>query len=317
MFGLVLIAGAASTVWALWNDPSLREFPSEIHLVPLLLGFTIKLVNSFLGAGIWVMLFRGIGGRIGLRDGMRIYLVTSVAKYVPGKVTLVVARVAMLKSYGQSAAHGISSTVLELGFSLLVAALVAVLVAPLLPWAGDLKPLLVGLGIVALAAGLVVLHPRVVGPLLQRGQRLLPRWITDAMSAPPPYATTLKVLGANVLLRLAGAFGLYGVVQSVYPLDASWIPLLAGASAIGYLFGFVLPLAPAGLGARDGMMTLLLSAIVPLPIAAAISVLDRLAGVLSELAAAGVMLAFARLWGTPEALAPLPAAPVVATSKLP
>jgi glycosyltransferase 2 family protein len=296
LFGLIVIAGAASTIWALWNDPSLDDFPSEIAPLPLLLGFLVKLTNSFVGATAWVVLFRGIGGQIGMRDGVRIYLVTSVAKYVPGKVTLVIARVAVLKEYGQSAAHGISSTVLELGFSLLAAATIAMVTFPLQPWASWSGAMFVeGIGVTALLVGLIVLHPRVMSLVLRYCYRVLPRWVTDAIASPPPYSVTLNVLTVNVLVRVFGACGAFAIVQSVYPLEPSWIPVLAGVSAISYLVGFLLPLAPAGLGARDGMMAALLSTIIPLPVAVAVTVVDRLASVLSELVAAGLALVYERI----------------------
>ena len=63
---------------------------------------------------------------------------------------------------------------------------------------------------------------------------------------------------------------------------AATFPTLGAIYALSYLSGLVMPLAPAGLGVREGLMALLLSQLMPVPAAAAASVLVRVLQVAAE-----------------------------------
>ena len=242
-----------------------------------------------------------------LRDAYRIYLVTSVAKYLPGKVMLVAARIAMLNERGQPASTTFTSTLLELIFSLLAAAVVTVVCLPLLLQEHGLEgfaSFVAAVAFVALPVGLVMLHPRIMGVSLQFVARIVPQRIARMTTTPPAYATTLRVLVGNVLLRLVGIIGLFAIIRSMVPFDAALLPQLLGIAAASYLFGFAVPIAPAGIGAKEGLMTVLLATMMPAPVAAIVAVLNMVLGVVAELIAAGIAVLLAR----GVAISPLPAA---------
>ena len=69
---------------------------------------------------------------------------------------------------------------------------------------------------------------------------------------------------------------------------------ISGIAALSYLFGLAVPIAPAGLGAREGLMTLLLSTMMPAPAAAVTSVLFRVVSIAAEMLAAGVSVLLSR-----------------------
>lgn len=294
---MLLFAGVGYTLWHLWRDPSLADIPTDISLVALGVAVLFKLVVALLSPLLWLAIFRSLGGRVGLRDAFRIYLVTSVAKYLPGKVMLVAARIAMLQERGQPASTTFTSTLLELIFSLLAAAIITVACLPLLLWEYGLESFasfVAVVAVVALLAGLVGLHPRTMGPGLRLVARFLPRRISPMSTTPPAFATTLLVLAGNVLMRLIGIFGLFAIVRSVVPMDLSLLPQLLGIAAASYLFGFAVPISPAGIGAKEGLMTVLLATMMPAPAAAIISVLNLLMGIVAELIAAGIAVLVAR-----------------------
>lgn len=297
VFGLLLVVGVGYTLWHLWQDPSLADIPTDISLAALGVAVLVKLVVALLSPLLWLAIFRGLGGRVGLRDAYRIYLVTSIAKYLPGKVMLVAARIALLQERGQRASTTFTSTLLELIFSLMAAAIITVACLPLLLWEHGLESFawfVAVIACVALPVGLVGLHPRVMGPGLRQVARFLPQRLAQMSTTAPPFATTLLVLGCNVLIRLVGIFGLFAVVRSIVPLDVSLLPQLLGISAACYLFGFAVPFAPAGIGAKEGLMTVLLATMMPTPAAAIISVLNLVTGVVAELLAAGLAVLVAR-----------------------
>jgi glycosyltransferase 2 family protein len=293
VFGLILLSGIGYALWTSWHDPSWDALPVDFQLGPLALSLLLRLCTSAIMAVTWLFLFRGMGGRLGERDGFHIYLVSAIAKYLPGKVMLVAGRAMMVQERGQPAALGMTSTLLEAGFSLLGAAFVGIGAFVLVQGqAWSEHGGLIGWSVIAmllvLVPGLIGLHPRILGPVLQIAARIAPRRLALDLGPPPAYTTSLIVFSAHVLSRAVGACALFAIVVSVHPVDAGLLPLLAGASAASYLLGFALPFAPAGLGAREGMLTLVLATVMPAPVAAIISVLDRIASVVAELLAAGL-----------------------------
>jgi len=206
-------------------------------------------------------------------------------------------RSALVHQRGQPATLGAASTTLDIAFSLMSAALVSVTCIPLLLLDGNLGEFgsLVSSGAVAvLAIGLVGLHPRVSRRMLRLGGRVLPPWAIELASVPRSYRVTLLILLAETVCRLVSALAFFTVVRSVYPLGLELLPVLAGISAAGYIVGVMVPLAPAGLGAREGLVAILLATLMPAPTAVLISVLDRGVSIVADLVAAGLALVLAR-----------------------
>ena len=294
VLGVALAFGAGYAVWTIWRDPSLAEIPSDIRLWPLVLAFLVQLVGVTVHPPLWLALYRGLGGRLTLREAYRVYVLSNIGKYVPGKVVLVAGRVAMLRERGEPASMVVTSTVLEVLLSLLAAAVAAMICVPALLWEwglADRETPVAWVLVLALPAALVGLHPRVLGLALRLLARLVPRRVGGMQTTAPPYRTVLLVLLANLLSRVSGGLSLLLVTWSVNPLDMGWLPFLMGAQAISYLVAFSVPIAPAGLGVREGVMGLLLSTAMPVPAAAIVTVLSRALSVAAELVAAGIAVA--------------------------
>jgi len=223
--------------------------------------------------------------------------VTNIGKYLPGKMMHAAGRVALLQAQGQPASIGITSVVVELALLLLGAALVSLLSIPTLlsqQHLAEYVSVVTWLSLLLVPAGLIGLHPRIMGPVLRFGLKRLPGTPPDAGQKLPPYRTILLLLLGYVGYWLAASAGLFATSRSVYALGWEWLPAMSGVVAVSYLFGLAVPIAPAGIGAREGLMTLLLSTMMPTPIAAAVSVLYRIVSILAELLAAGLALLLAR-----------------------
>lgn len=294
VLGLMLATGAAFAGWRLWDDASLADLPSDVRLLPLVLAFALSCSASATHPPLWLALYRGLGGRLAVRDAYRIYLVTMLGKYVPGKVLLVAGRVAMLRDRGEPAAVAVTSTALEVLLTLLAATIAAVVCVPALLWEWGLadraNPAAWAL-LLALPAGLVGLHPRVLGPSLRLAARLVPGRTGAMPTRAPSYRVVLLVASGHLLQRVVGGCGLLAVTWSVHPLGVEWLPFLMGTAAISHLVAFSVPIAPAGLGIREGVMGLLLATAMPAPAAAIVTVLSRVLNVSAELGAAGIAVA--------------------------
>jgi hypothetical protein len=296
MLWAVVAIGAGYALWLAWRDTTVADIPSDLHPLPLVLSLLLRIAATLLTVSVWLGLYRGLGGSIGAPDAFRIYLLTNLGKYLPGKVVHAAGRVALLRDRGQPAAVGVTSILLELMVSLLAAALVSVMSVPLLLRSQGLAQyatLVGGVALLAVPLGLIVLHPKVLGILLKIVARKSPVGGSGPLSTTlPSYRRILGLLAVYTLVWICGSFGLFAAAQSVYPLDVAWLPAMGGVAAASYVAGLAVPFAPAGIGAREGLMTLLLSTMMPAPAAAVASVLYRLMSILAELVAAGLTLAF-------------------------
>jgi hypothetical protein len=308
LLGLALVVGVGYALWLGLNDENIRKVEWHLQPLPVAAGFGIMLLASAATAPLWLVVFRGLGGRIGTADGARIFLVTNIGKYLPGKVMHAAGRVALLSERGQPASIGVTSVLVELALSLLAAALVSVISIPLMipQLDGILSPermldltshltLLSWLSYLALPLGLIGLHPRVMGPLLNFASKRLPGRNADLLTELPPYRTILLLLLAYVLLWVTMSVALFATSHTVVDaLTWSHLPAVSGIVALSYLFGLAVPFAPAGIGAREGLMTTLLSTMMPLPAAAVTSILYRVVSISAEMLAAGLSMLLTR-----------------------
>jgi uncharacterized membrane protein YbhN (UPF0104 family) len=298
LLGLVLVAGVGYALWLGLSDPRIWEVEWHLQPLPIAIGFLLMLISAAITAPLWLVIYRGLGGRVDTAAGTRIFLVTNIGKYLPGKVMHAAGRVALLGERGQPASIGVTSVLVELALSLLGAALVSVISIPILLRDQGLSEHLEWIGWIsymALPVGLICMHPRVMGPALRLASSLLPGKGTELCTDLPPYRTILLLLVGYVILWITMSIALFATSHTVVDaLDWSHLPAVGGIAALSYLFGLAVPIAPAGLGAREGLMTLLLSTMMPAPAAAVTSILFRIVSISAEMLAAGLAILFAR-----------------------
>ena len=120
------------------------------------------------------------------------------------------------------------------------------------------------------------------------GDALFQTFLPDTID----FATITTIVGGTVggYITYSGAHRLLdrGMVGREH------LPAVSGIVALSYLFGLAVPIAPAGLGAREGLAALLLSTMMPPPAAAVTSVLYRIISIAAELLAAGLAMLLTR-----------------------
>ena len=104
----------------------------------------------------------------------------------------------------------------------------------------------------------------------------------------------LRSLGVYLLLwgLLGAAFFLF--IKSFYPVTASQLFTVTGIYATAWSIGFLSVITPSGLGVREGILSVLLTSILPPATAMLVALLSRLWTLSAELAVTGV--AFGLYW---------------------
>ncbi len=226
-------------------------------------------------------------GQAGWMTLARIWFLSSLGRYTPGKIWQFVAAATLARRAGLAPVVVLTSLVVYMGFGLLSAGVVSAATLPfqipglsLPPWA----PL-----VAAAAVAIGLCHPAVIRGAL----RLVPRWLhREVMSWSGTWGDGIVIVTASLVY-----WSLYGAVFYLFldavvgvPLEA--LPVLVGINALSFLVGYLFFIAPAGLGARELIITVLLASVVGgAGIAGAVAVLSRLWVIAAELLGAGLALA--------------------------
>ncbi len=250
------------------------------------LGFILQELSYGL---IWQEVLKRLGYRLDLRVCLRIYLASEFVRYIPGNVWHVLTRVLWTGKYGIPQPLAFASMTVELITKLAAGALVFAL--SLLFWgsAAALGSLLHGsrilvLGGVSFIALLVLLHPRILGGLLNTALRLLKR---DPVVLTLRYSDILFVTLAWCASWMVAGCAFYIIVLALWPATPlAALPVCVGIYAIAWDFGFVTFITPSGLGFRElaiGVLFALALPFVPVGLVAVIALLSRVISTLAEL----------------------------------
>jgi hypothetical protein len=224
-------------------------------LAPALVILPCFYVLSALG---WDLILRFLGYRIGFGRAQVAWGQPLLARYVPGSVLYVLGRVLLSERAGVPRRITVASIVYEQAISATSAIIVAAYFVINHP---DLQgePFRWAV-LVLIPAAIVLLHPRVFGPL---ADKLLGAFGREPLPGVISLRGVISLIAFYSLNWVVVALGIYCVARSVTHIPFDDILLLGSAQAIGYVAALVTLVAPAGLGVRDAAFAWAVKAAVP------------------------------------------------------
>lgn len=230
---LIFLGLAFYTHWQEVQD--IRVSPTGWACLAIATGITL-LAHIWTG-WVWSWILAELEVKVDSVWAVQTYLITNIAKYLPGNVFHLYGRTLVATQTGIPLGTASVSVLLDTILMAAAALLVALLAVPR-------EGLL--LSSLALISALVLLHPRVLNPLLSWvGHRLGKKQLDGQLHLRVyPIRPFLGEIGF-VLLRGSG-FVL--VVAALNPVDWQAVPLLLSIFSAGWLLGFITPGAPGGLG---------------------------------------------------------------------
>lgn len=277
--GLLIVVFVIRYVARNWAEVRAADLAWDLSPPLALAGMAIVWVAFALLAEAWRRMVEAWGFALSWRDGAGIWLLSSMAKYVPGKVWALAGMAAMAERRGIPAWCAAGSAVVLQLVSIGSGALV-VAASGLAAGGGIPGPL----ALVGVAAGLLVIILLALWPPLAR----------RAVAAVAPAADLSHVPRAGTVGFGAMANGLawvgYGLAFWLFSracLPQAPIGLLeaTGAYTASYVAGVLAPFAPGGLGVREGVLVLALQGQVGLTTALALAAVARLGMTASEILA--------------------------------
>lgn len=262
-----------------WDDLA-RYRPGA---VPLIIATVMLLIVYAMHALIWRSITEALGQRrLALRPAWRVYFVSSLGRYLPGKLWQIAGMAVLAKRFGIAPLAATAAHLLgNLGFLTMGMIVLAALLPAEYGWGASLA----ALGLIALAATLFVIGGTERGK--QYRHALLARF-------GPKVADAATLLDRLTLDRAAGWWAGYGFswiilggafvvfVNAFVPGSSAYSLRLAGTVAASYLVGYLF-FTPAGIGVREGVMLTLLATVIPMPAAVLVSITSRIWFTLAEL----------------------------------
>lgn len=254
----------------------------------LAIALTITICAHIWSGWVWTWILRLFEQSLGVREGIRVYLITNIAKYSPGNIWHYYGRITAVNRAGGSKGAAVFSVLLE-PLLMASAALLIGLIGSGLGLLKTFNPMIILLQLLSLLVVLAGIHPRILNPLMHR--------LSHSKNKADATAVQSVVLKSYPLMPFLGEIGfviLRGcgflfTFLALQPISAQQIPQLISAFSFAWLLGLVVPGAPGGLGVFEvTAYSLLDNSSFPAEIAAV--ALYRLISILAEAIAAAASI---------------------------
>lgn len=239
----------------------------------------------------WRSILADLGSELHLAPASGVYFVGQLGKYLPGSIWSVLVQADIASHLKVPRRRTAVAGLLALGFGLVIGLLMGLPSVPfLLRRSGERSGWWLALAVVAVA---VLLVPALLNRIIALLLRVLRREpLEHDLSAG-------AVLRSVVIFVLAwSCFGVHTLLLAKAVAGDVPHPDLTTAAVTGYALsvalGMLTVVLPAGLGAREGILTLILSAAIPTPAAAAVAIVSRFIVTMVDVLAALAGWAYAR-----------------------
>ncbi|WP_146927429.1 lysylphosphatidylglycerol synthase domain-containing protein [Cellulomonas xylanilytica] len=277
-------------------------------VLPMVGATVLGLGYRFWGAGVWLHLLRRLGAhgvRRDWRELCHVYAKAWLGRYILGAGTWILGKVYFAAQHGVARSKLAVSGVLEGALQLISTLLVGLALLVVDPRLDAIGPRATQLTVVAAVLCLVALAPPVLSRLLNLAHRLVLKRPMPPGDR-PTWSMVLSGGSLYILGTLLTGASYFLVARSVYA-DLPWSDLayVVGAASIASAVSLLAFFAPGGIGVREGIQVLFLSALMPVETAVVITVLTRLWSIAVDVLFLGVTTLLRR--GAPRRDEPVPA----------
>lgn len=278
--GLAIVFFVARYVVRNWDQVREADLAWRLSPLHLLGGIALIWLVLALQAEAWRRMVRAWGRGLGWFDSASIWLLSSMAKYIPGKVWALTGMAVMAERKGIPAWAATASALLLQVVSVGTAALVV---------AGSGFAVLRPHGI-----GTAVLMGLALGSLLVIGLVLWPPVTTRLVRLVAPKADLTHIPGWRVVTEgaLVNLFAWIGFGVSFWLFSRGTLPQAPlglthaiAAFTASYVAGMIAPFAPGGLGVRESILVIALQGSLGLANALGVAAVSRIGSTAAEVVA--------------------------------
>jgi hypothetical protein len=278
---LLIFGFLARTLYLDWEE--IVAYDWNFDYFALIVAFSLMLSTSAFYAYLWKMILGRLGTPLSYRNSYRIFFLSQLGRYIPGKVWSILGLVYLTEKEGVSKVISGASVMLLLMLQVVSGVMVFAVTLPF--WERiDAVP---GLNVLLLSlpAGLILLHPALVSRGVNLALRLTGQPETELTWS---YSYLLGQLGLWGGFWLVNGVAYHFLIRSIVSSPLPEVFVLAGIFSIAWVAGFVSLVTPAGLGVMEGTLAFLLSFYFPVHVATIIALWTRVARTAIDLISAGI-----------------------------
>ena len=252
----------------------------------LILAFFVTLFSHIWSALVWFKLLKVFNHPITQKWGIKVYLTTNIAKYIPGNIGHFYGRILAISQQGVSFRIASFSVLLEPLFMANSAIAISLLSNLAIANKTTNNIYFFLIQIIIMLIGLFIVHPFFINKIIFYLKEMKQDNIYDNTCL-EIYPKTI-LLGEMVFILLRG-LGFILTWIAFIPISVFQIPLLLNAFSLAWLLGLVIPGAPSGIGIFEATMILLLKTEnFPIQILLSTITIFRLISILAEVTGAGL-----------------------------
>ena len=282
LFATLVLLFFGAYIWGIDLD-ALRDIEVSWNL--LIVATIVSIAFRYAGIVIWRVTLSSLGSNRlpPFLDMSWVYARSWLARYIPGTVPAMASRIYLATQLGLPRRRLAVASMLEACMQAVALLSVSLLLIGMDPRAAkvssETKYAVVTIGLLFL----LLLSPVVFNTTMRTAYRMILR-----KPVPDDLRTNARALARSCALYAMGSFisgtAYYFLTRAIAGSDADGLYFyIVGAFGLAGVLGMMTPLLPSGIGVRDGVQLVLLSAVLPKEVALAITVVARLWSAVTDL----------------------------------
>jgi len=272
---IAVLSGVFYYIFIATND--LAKFNYQLNWTYLSLSFFFTLIAYLVQLMIWIYLARSFGIKTSFLTAANSWSLSQLGKYLPGKIGLFLIRMNIHPEIPKrtiAVATGVEFITAMTASCLIV--LVAIGFIPQWTSTSSIR----WIALISACLFLIVLYPPILKKITGLAFRLIKREPLDSL---PSYGLLLKLVGINMLVGLPYGLGLFFAFNCFHPIGWNYFLIITGVYYAAALVGVAAIFAPAGIGVREGIVFLILPALISKPVVIFATILTRIIITIAEI----------------------------------
>jgi glycosyltransferase 2 family protein len=261
----------------LLNNYNQIEWTTLNFNYPLLFISIIILIISYLmWPPIWQYLLKQMNFKIKTTKIFQIFFSSLIGRYVPGKITLFLARVYMCKKAGIEEKTAFTSIIIDTALFTLSGIILFLIT---IPFFTKLPSWLLFSSISIAIITIFLSHPKIITKIINFGLKIIKK---EPIKIKIKYSQILFILIFHTVRWFIQGIAIYLFAKSIIEIPSELFIVIPGIFSISIVLGMVILIAPGGLGIREGLIVLLLTPFISAGPAIMLSLTSRILLTVSE-----------------------------------
>lgn len=257
---------------------SVSDIQSHLHQInyeSIFLSYFFTLAAYILALFVWIGLVDAFGLKVDFISEAKAWSVSQLGKYMPGKAGVLLVRLDANKNHSKKSIALATLVEFITGF---IASCLLILFS--IFFLGDVIPCYLKIFAAIWAALLLIfLHPGILKPLTNAVLKFFNR---EPIVVFPSFALILRFVFMNILIGIPYGLGLYFSMDSFADINFAYVIPITGVYYIATLVGMAALFAPAGIGVREGIIFLVLPALIVKDVVIAGTIMIRIISIAVE-----------------------------------